>query len=135
MQITNLVGIMFRHLRVDVLGKLSAQVLSRLTHPDYANVREVLFRHIGSVPNQIFIYDDLVQGEHGSPLLAYPPQEERDKAIDFLHANNIAIAPYRTKAEVTVLAESFLDELDRNLIFRLAVSSPKCNGPELVNGE
>lgn len=118
------IQLLFMEFKVSaVLGKLSAQVLSRLTHPDYANVREVLFRHIGSVPNQIFIYDDLVQGEHGSPLLAYPPQEERDKAIDFLHANNIAIAPYRTKAEVTVLAESFLDELDRNLIFRLYVPS------------
>ena len=110
-----------------VLGKFSGRVLSLLAHPDYANVRDGLFKQIGSVPNQVFIYDDLVQGEQTNPVRAeldsYPPQAERDAAIEFLRANNIEITPYRTKAEVTVLAESFLDELDRNLIFRLYVPS------------
>ena len=108
-----------------VLGKLSGQVLSLIAHPDYANVRENLFKDIGAVPNQIFIYENLVQGEQTDRRRAeidpYPPQAERDEAIEFLRANSIDITPYRTKAEVTVIAESFLDELDKNLIFRLYV--------------
>ncbi len=110
-----------------VLGKFSGRVLSLLAHSDYAHVREGLFKEIGAVPNQIFIYEELVQGEQADGIRAeidpYPSQEEGDAAITFLRANNIEITPYRTKAEVTVIAESFLDELDRNLIFRLYVPS------------
>ena len=110
-----------------VLGKFSGHVLSLIEHADYADVRETLFKEIGAVPNQIFIYEDLVQGEQPDRLRAemdpYPPQAEHDAAIDFLRANDIDITPYRTKAEVTVIAESFLDELDKNLILRLYVPS------------
>lgn len=110
-----------------VLGKFSGHVLSLLVNPDYASVRDELFKHIGSVPNQVFVYDDLVQVEQTNRIRAelgpYPSQEERDVALEFLRANNVEMVPYRTKAEVTVLAESFLDELDRNLIFRLYVPS------------
>ena len=110
-----------------VLGKLSEHAISLITHADYVNVREALFKEVGAIPNQIFIYEDLIQCEQPDRLSAemgpYPPQTERDAAIDFLLANDIAITPYRTKAEVTVMAESFLDELDKNLIFRLYVPS------------
>lgn len=110
-----------------VLGKFTGHVLTLTTRPEYANVREALFKEIGAVPNQVFIYENVVQGEQSDPFRArvdpYPPQAERDAAIDFLRANNIEITPYRTKAEVTVIAESFLDELDKNLIFRLYVPS------------
>lgn len=118
----------FKEFKVSaVLGKLTGHVLTLIASPEYAKVRECLFREIGAVPNQIFIFEELVQGEQSNPLRAeldpYPPQIERDAAIDFLRANNIEITPYRTKAEVTVIAESFLDELDKNLIFRLYVPS------------
>lgn len=110
-----------------VLGKFSGRVLSLLAHPDYAAVRDDLFKQIGAVPNQIFIYEDLLQGEQSDSFRAeldpYPPQEERDAAISFLRGHGIEVTPYRTKAEVTVIAEAFLDELDRNLIFRLYVPS------------
>ncbi len=122
------IHMVFKEFKVSaVLGKFSGRVLSLLTHPDYAEVREGLFKEIGTVPNQVFIYEELVQGEQTDRIRAeldpYPPQAERDAAINFLRANNIDITPYRTKAEVTVIAESFLDELDRNLIFRLYVPS------------
>ncbi|WP_291985657.1 hypothetical protein [Candidatus Accumulibacter sp. ACC007] len=110
-----------------VLGKFSGPVLSLMENPDYVKVRESLFERIGEVPNQIFVYDDLIQGEQaddvGGRLNPYPPQDQRDAALEFLRRNNVEIVPYRTRAEVTVLAESFLDELDRNLIFRLYVPS------------
>lgn len=110
-----------------VLGKFSGHVLSLLDHPDYAEVREALFAQVSAVPNQIFVYEDLIQGEQADPFRAehdpYPPQGARDEALTFLRDRGIEVTPYKTKAEVTVLAESFLDELDRNLIFRLYVPS------------
>jgi len=122
------IHMVFKEFKVSaVLGKFSGRVLTLLAHSDYADVREGLFKEIGTVPNQVFIYEDILQGEQTDRIRAeidpYPPQEERDAAINFLRANNIEVTPYRTKAEVTVIAESFLDELDRNLIFRLYVPS------------
>lgn len=110
-----------------VLGKFSGQALSLIAHPYYANARESLFKEIGAVPNQIFIYEDLILGEQSDQLRSEfdpsPPMSEIEAGVNFLSANNIGIIPYRTKAEVTVIAESFLEELDKNLIFRLYVPS------------
>jgi hypothetical protein len=111
-----------------VLGKISGDVMSVIVkHPAYAEVGERLFKRVGAVPNQLYVYEQILQGEQTDPFRAeyeaYPPQAERDAAIEFLRSNNIEIVPYKTRAEVTVLAESFLDELDRNLIFRLYVPS------------
>jgi hypothetical protein len=118
----------FKEFKVSaVLGKFTGHVLTLITLPEYANVREGLFKEIGAVPNHIFLFEDLVQGEQSEPprseLDSHPPQIVHDAAIEFLLANNIEITPYRTRAEVTVIAESFLDELDKNLIFRLYVPS------------
>lgn len=122
------VQMVFKDFKVSaVLGKLSGRVLSLLAHADYADVREGLFKEIGAVPNQVFIFEDLVQGKRTDQIRAeidpYPLQEELGAAINFLRENNVEITPFRTNAEVTVIAESFLDELDRNLIFRLYVPS------------
>ncbi len=106
-----------------VLGKFHGEVLSLLTDANYSNVREQLFDRVGKVPNQVYIYEQLLQGEQTDGLAPYTPQNVRDEAIEFLQANNVEIVPYKTKAEVTFLAESFLEELDRNLIFRLYVPS------------
>ena len=118
----------FKEFKVSaVLGKFTGHVLTLITLPEYANVREGLFKDIGAVPNHIFLFEDLVQGEQSEPLRSeldpHPPQIVHDAAIEFLLANNIEITTYRTRAEVTVIAESFLDELDKNLIFRLYVPS------------
>ena len=110
-----------------VLGKFPGHVMSLLVDPNYAEVRALLFKRVGEVPNQIFVYEQVLQGEQTESIRAeldpYPPQSTRDLAIEFLRASNVEIVPYKTKAEVTVLAESFLEELDRNLIFRLYVPS------------
>ncbi len=110
-----------------VLGKFPGHVMSLIVEPNYAEVREQLFKRVGEVPNQVYVYEQVLQGEQAEGFRAetdpYPSQDVRDSAIAFLRSNNIEIVPYKTKAEVTVLAESFLEELDRNLIFRLYVPS------------
>jgi hypothetical protein len=53
----------------------------------------------------------------------YPPKEAVDEVVSWLREKNITIIPYRKNADVTVLAEAFLDDTERNLIFRLYVPS------------
>lgn len=108
-----------------VVGKIPAHVLSLVTDERYRDVRERLFSAIGAVPNQIFMFEDIFQGEQKDKFREeyspYPSKEVMEAAIVFLRDHGVQILPYTTRAEVTVLAEAFLDDIDKNLIFRMYV--------------
>lgn len=108
-----------------VVGKLPAEVLTLIVDKNYREVRERLFGAIGSVPNQIYLFEDIFAGEQSDKFREeYKPYPERailDEALTFLRQHNIEVIPYARKAEVTVLADAFLDDTDKNLIFRLYV--------------
>ena len=110
-----------------VVGKIPARVLNLVVHEEYQSIRETLFSAIDSVPNQIFMFEDILEGEQKDKFREeyrpYPKKEVIEEAIEFLRAHGVEILPYTTSAEVTVLAESFLDGVDKNLIFRLYVPS------------
>jgi hypothetical protein len=119
---------LFKQFKVTaVVGKIPAHVLGRVVDERYRAAREKLFPAIGSVPNQIFMFEDILEGEQKDKFREeydpYPKKEVIEEAIAFLQANGVQILPYTTRAEVTVLAEAFLDEVDKNLIFRLYVPS------------
>ncbi|NKA73599.1 hypothetical protein GO285_02981 [Ralstonia solanacearum] len=108
-----------------VLIKITAHVCYLLTLPEYVKARNRLFKHISSVPNITFVYEDILNGkqldEFREGYKPYPQSAILDEAISFLESQEIRITPYRANAEVTVLAESFLVDIERNLIFRLYV--------------
>ncbi|MCW0423701.1 hypothetical protein [Xanthomonas sacchari] len=110
-----------------VVGKVPAHVLALVVDERYRAVREKLFSAIGAVPNQIFMFEDILEGEQKDKFREeyspYPKKEVIEEAIAFLQAHGVQILSYTTRAEVTVLAEAFLDEVDKNLIFRLYVPS------------
>jgi hypothetical protein len=108
-----------------VVGKIPAHVLRLVTDEKYRDIREPLFSAIGSVPNQIFMFEDILEGEQKDKFREsyspYPEKEVMEGAIAFLRSCGVQILPYTTRAEVTVLAEAFLDDVDKNLIFRMYV--------------
>jgi hypothetical protein len=108
-----------------VVGKIPAHVLSLVTDERYRDVRERLFSAIGAVPNQIFMFEDILEGEQKDKFREeyspYPAKGVMEAAIVFLRDHGVQILPYTTRAEVTVLAEAFLDDIDKNLIFRMYV--------------
>ncbi|MEJ7137157.1 hypothetical protein [Amphibiibacter pelophylacis] len=108
-----------------VIGKFPANVMKLIVDESYRQVRERLFGAIGSVPNQIYLFEDILAGEQSDKFREeYRPYPERailEEALAFLKQHNIEVIPYARKAEVTVLADAFLDETDKNLIFRLYV--------------
>lgn len=110
-----------------VVGKLAPEVLELIVHEDYLQVRDRLFQAIGAVPNQIYLYEDVFDGEQADKFREeyspYPDRQTIERAIEFLRSCGLELVPYKRRADVTVLAEAFLSDIDRNLIFRLYVPS------------
>lgn len=106
-----------------VVAKLSPDTFKLLAHPKYEGVREKLFTGIASVANQVFVFEDVLLGRQSDQFREeykpYPPQELLESVIAWIKQYQIKLIPYRKNAEVTVLAESFLEDTERNLIFRL----------------
>lgn len=110
-----------------VLVKLSPHAISLMVSNEYSGIRESLFKKIGSVPNIVFVYEDILSGhfEEGRwPDIHHRPSEEsRNAVFEMLAEYNVHIMPYKRNAEVTIMAESFLSETEQHLIFRLYVPS------------
>jgi hypothetical protein len=110
-----------------VLVKLSPQAISLTTSAEYDSIREKMFRSIGSVPNIVFVYEDILSGhyEEGDWADIYhrPSEEARNAVFEMLAGYDIRLMPYKRNAEVTVMAETFLVETEQNLVFRLYVPS------------
>ncbi|ODS66671.1 MAG: hypothetical protein ABS37_03650 [Acidovorax sp. SCN 65-108] len=112
-----------------VVGKLPAEVLQLIVNKNYHAVRERLFGAIGSVPNQIYLFEDILAGEQSDKFREeykpFPAPAILKEALTFLRQHNIEVIPYARKAEVTVLADAFLDDTNKNLIFRLYVPTSR----------
>jgi hypothetical protein len=96
---------------------------------DYQEVSNKLFQRIAQKPNMVFVYEDLLTGEIGSEewveLHWKPSKEDLDKVFNSIESLDLEIMPYRRNAQVTVLAESFLQDTEANLLFRIYVPSDR----------
>lgn len=108
-----------------VVGKFPADVLRLVVDERYLDVRDKLFGAIGKVPNQIYLFEEILTGEQSDKFRdeynPYPDRVVLEAALTFLKKCNVDVIPYTRRAEVTVLADAFLDETDKNLILRLYV--------------
>jgi len=80
---------------------------------------------IATVPTLIFAHEDLVLGEQLGPLRSssFPNQDSLTELFGLFRDHGVEIAPYVRLAEITAIATSFLENRERNLIFRLYVPS------------
>lgn len=113
-----------------VLVKLSAYAVTLACSGDYAGIREKLFGKISSVPNVVFVYEDILSGkyEDDDRRLTYhhrPTDEEREWFFEFLANYDINVMPYKRNAEVTVMAQSFISDTEHNLLFRIYVPTSR----------
>jgi hypothetical protein len=110
-----------------VLLKLSPRAISLMTSTEYDGIREKMFHRIGSVPNIIFVYEDILSGHYEEGVWAdlyHRPSEDAINAVfEMLAEYNVRIMPFKRNAEVTVMAETFLVDTEQNLVFRLYVPS------------
>ncbi|WP_047287323.1 hypothetical protein [Pseudomonas protegens] len=107
-----------------VLIKLTPDVLWLFLDENYKSVKEKLFKSISQVPHMVFIYDQIMkdQRELGiNEYRAHPSPDNIVKILNWLTELGIDITPYNRGAEVSVLAEAFIANTEKNLIFRLYI--------------
>ncbi|WP_143626314.1 hypothetical protein [Streptomyces viridosporus] len=141
-----------------VLGKLTAPLFRLIAESeDHAEVIPQLFGAVGKKPHMIFVHTavlegiDLdafaqsyaVEGEDEDPLVheSYvewlknhfytPPSEEiRETVLALLDDANVSLTPYKSNAEMSTLAASFIDDYESNLLFRVYVPAGRLYAAE-----
>jgi hypothetical protein len=113
-----------------VLVKLSPYAITLACSSEYDGVREKLFEKIASVPNVVFVYEDILSGHYKESddwenYHHKPKHEARERFFEFISDYDIKLMPYKTNAEVTVMAQTFLADTEHNLLFRIYVPSSR----------
>ncbi|MDH2133028.1 hypothetical protein N5J77_18005 [Sphingobium yanoikuyae] len=134
-----------------VVVKLTTHTISHICSDDFYNLSEEIFHLVSRKPHIVLLHETVLQkgsskeAEDEKLSIDYEsmrdmddyysyytdPDEyfgkindsDRKMFIDLLEDKNISIFPYKTNAEMSVLATNFVDENERNLIFRLYVPS------------
>jgi hypothetical protein len=123
-----------------IVAKLGSNIYDLIATSGYSNIAQHLFQAIGNVAHAIFIHEDILR-EHfdlrydennPSKYWAvkelrdhFPPlsQNVREIVSELFETCRINVVPYRTNAELSVLATAFIDDHEKNLLFRVYVPS------------
>ena len=126
---------------IGAVAKLGPDVYNLIATSDYTEIAWHLFRAIGSVANAIFIHEDLLKDYSGPPFneddaekywrveelrrhfFSRSDRNTREVVNELFKICQINIVPYRTNAELSVLATAFIDDHEKNLLFRVYVPS------------
>lgn len=110
-----------------VLIKFAGQNFSRILRDGYRDVGTELLAKVGSVPNIVFVYENIITGKYTEEDEDFwtPEEDERVTVLNMFEAHGITVLPYKTNAEVTVIATSFLKQTEQNLIFRLYIPTAR----------
>lgn len=117
----------------EVLIKLSARTYGLIASDEYREIAEELFSKISKLSNIIFVYESFLSGieeEHKDNDDLYyfhdfhlPDENIRTVVNTFLERSGLYVLPYKRNVELTVLALTFLDQTEQNLLFRMYVPS------------
>jgi hypothetical protein len=111
-----------------------------MTWPQYQSVTVRVMESFGNVRHILFVHESVFSGIDERPELpddvdhdtyiAYlvsqyePPSEEvRMQVNRLLEQYEINVVPYKTNAEMSILASAFIDENEKNLLFRVYIPS------------
>ena len=124
-----------------VLVKLNTRAMERLVSPVYSEVREAMFAGISAHPHIVFVHesffwdaarseqpqddepaddpdhDDWFGDNYFQPLSA----EVTEVVSDLLDRHQIHVVPYQRNVEINVMAGEFVDQRQRNVLFRFYV--------------
>ena len=136
-----------------VVVKLTGGIYKLIAHQDYQDVAQQLFHSLSKKPHAVFVHENVITGvlthDNDPPTQdddlsdetyydylfttgwSHPPDAEiRDTVNELLTEHHINLLPYRTNAELSVMASSFIDDAERNLIFRIYVPSGRLYAAE-----
>jgi len=110
-----------------VLIKFTGYNFSKILRDEYRSVGIELLAKVGSVPNIVFVYENIITGKYTEEDEDFwtPKEDERLAVLNMFEAHGLNVLPYKKNAEVTVIATSFLKETEQNLIFRLYIPTAR----------
>ncbi|MEU4235551.1 hypothetical protein AB0F17_65775 [Nonomuraea sp. NPDC026600] len=129
---------------VGVLVKLTAQTCDMLVHPAYETPAKLILESLQRLPHAILVHEQVLAEEEERPVRFELPQTEDDDDLSFLwdreflrsvdpevrekfrdlaQRYNLHILPYKTNAELSALASTFIGQHDRKLLFRIYIPS------------
>jgi hypothetical protein len=116
-----------------VVAKLTTSSLMIACSEGHVTVAENLFAAIASKPHVVYMHQQVMTGqsepdeddaEWDDERYYYfdpPPDEIRLPVLALLDRHSVNVVPYETNAELSVLSGSFIEDHERNLLFRLYV--------------
>ncbi len=111
-----------------VIGKITTRTFEYLSDENYNNIRDKLFNNISKVPHIIFVFEGLITGAEEIENVDYidypyethlPSEDVLENVNNFLSALNLNIQPYIRTSELTLLAQSFIEQVEEGLVFRI----------------
>ncbi|MGM3304993.1 hypothetical protein ACSQ6I_03235 [Anabaena sp. WFMT] len=118
-----------------ILIKLTPYTYELINSESYRGVAEKLFDKISEFPNIVFVYEFLFSGIKESSFESQnnksqfyidsksPEPITRLFVNEILESNNLNIIVYKKNAELTILALTFIEQIEQNLLFRIYVPS------------
>jgi hypothetical protein len=134
---------------IGVVAKLTTHTYKLIVRADYEHVATRLFRALGQVRHVVFVHDAVLTGRDERPeeepeyadetyydylrsvgYFAPPPPDVRLAVNALLETNHVNISPYSTNAEMEVLAAAFVEDNEKNLLFRIYVPAGRLYAAE-----
>ncbi|MCW0378978.1 hypothetical protein NB697_001824 [Xanthomonas sacchari] len=122
---------------IGTLGKLTNTTYELLSRPEYSEIVAKLLERMKHTPYILFAHESLLTGVPSTTqqseendeffdMASYfsPPSEAAlSHAAKLFEEHEIVVTPYKTNAELSVLASSFIDQNEKNLVFRIYIPS------------
>jgi hypothetical protein len=121
---------------IGILAKFTSRTYEVMIQPEYVPIVKQLFTLIRSRSHIIFIHESVFSGkvekvvddsadddEYFAPSKYFqPPSDETREAINrLMEEHDLNTVVYKRNAEMTVMASSFINQNEQNLIFRIYV--------------
>lgn len=117
-----------------VIVKLNNTTYNLMARPEYSKATKKLFKTLQNVPHIIFIHESLYTGisvddsvveenDYYYDVFCLPKQEIIEQINDLIEQHDLNVVLYKKNAELSVIASEFIDQNEKNLIFRLYVPS------------
>ncbi len=134
---------------VGAVVKFTSHTVGLLSREEYVAATERLFTALGKVPHLVLAHEAVLTGSKGEPYPAVADEDfdedwdyyrasvfgttsEEERRLLSLYAERagVEILPYRTNAEVSLLATSFVEDNESDLLFRLYVPTGRLYAEE-----
>ena len=121
-----------------ILCKVSARLLWKIVDSRFIHNSQKLFQEVSKHPNQFFIHESYFT--NFSEAISYEKyklglevnksslsnlKKKFEKSLDIMKSYGLEIIPYSTNAEMSVLATSFLEGIEKNLLFKLYIPNER----------